>query len=301
MKSRRERLVRVATVIGIALGAGHVAQQGNPGTVRISSAVQGAAPVDIVQLAASAEPAIARLDPAPGVADALILPQPISAPAIAGPALLATPDRGERVAARDCTPHLAIAARPDAMIDLLLMAPCRADERVVLRHAGLAVTYRTNAAGALFASIPALMAGADVSILFAGGETAVAMPDLPEAGMPQRFGVQWLGAQMLSVGTAEDVGLPDVAPIRLGDATVDAPMLAEIYTYPADGRDVPVTIRAGVTAESCGREILGETLHVARGTVQVADLSVTMPGCDATGDYLVLKNLVPDLKLATAD
>ena len=58
------------------------------------------------------------------------------------------------------------------MIDILLSAPCRRDERVVLRHAGLAVTYRTNAAGALFASLPALSAEAAVSVLLCRGETA---------------------------------------------------------------------------------------------------------------------------------
>jgi hypothetical protein len=37
------------------------------------------------------------------------------------------------------------------------------------------------------------------------------------------------------------------------------------------------------------------------GETRVSDVSVTLPGCDAVGQYLVLKNLVPDLKIASAE
>jgi hypothetical protein len=176
--------------------------------------------------------------------------------------------------------------------------------------------------GAVFASLPALEADARVSVLFAGGETVEARLSLPEAAEFRRFGVQWLGPQSFEVNAFEngaDYGQPGhvsaanphepaqtMLPLDgflsiLGDSGVDAPMLAEIYTFPGTPDPVPVLIEAAVTDATCGREMLGDVLTADRGTVRMSDLSITMPGCDATGDYLVLKNLVPDLKLASAN
>jgi hypothetical protein len=42
-------------------------------------------------------------------------------------------------------------------------------------------------------------------------------------------------------------------------------------------------------------------LATDRGTVRMSELWIAMQGCAATGDDLVLKNLVPDLKLAPAN
>ena len=87
----------------------------------------------------------------------------------------------------------------------------------------------------------------------------------------------------------------------LGDSTTENPMLAEVYTFPADANAKPdVVIEAAVTDSTCGREMLGETLSSLGGKVQVTDLTLAMPDCDAVGDYLVLKNLVPDLNIASA-
>ncbi len=87
----------------------------------------------------------------------------------------------------------------------------------------------------------------------------------------------------------------------LGDPSVEAPLLAQVYTFPEDGDPVSVAVEAAVTDATCAREILGDVLTAEGGQVRRADLSVTMPGCDAVGDYLVLKNLVPDLTLASAN
>jgi len=81
---------------------------------------------------------------------------------------------------------------------------------------------------------------------------------------------------------------------------VDMPLLAEVYTYPAMG-SADVVIEAAVTAQTCGRELLGETLLSEAGRVTVTDLTLAMPDCDAVGDFLVLNNLVPDLTLVAAN
>ncbi len=318
--ARKLRLLRVFAVIAIALGAGHVAQYNSPRYINSALATADLTPVEVVSLASVAD--VRWVEPALADSDLPILPQPGQRPDVAAPARLEMPDIAQINAAAHCAPRLTLAATAGAMIDLRLTATCRANERVVVRHSGLAVTYRTNSVGALSASLPAMTSDVSVSVLFAGGETVQAALVLPEADNHRRFGVQWLGAPSFAVNAFEngaDYGMPghvsaadphqpgdSLLPLRgfltvLGDDQVDMPMLAEVFTFPAGSADVPVLVEVAVTDASCGHEILGETLNVVGGVMRVADLSVTMPGCDATGDYLVLKNLVPDLKLAAAN
>ncbi|MDZ4096724.1 MAG: translocase, partial [Paracoccaceae bacterium] len=139
----------------------------------------------------------------------------------------------------------------------------------------------------------------------------------------RRFGVQWLAEdafQLHAFEGAADYGMPGHVsaadpemPVAgmlaksgfltlLGDDQVTLPMLAEIYTYPANGNiDVRMIVEAAVTTKTCGRELLGETLASIGGAVTVKDLTVSMPGCDGQGDILVLKNLAPDMMIATAN
>ncbi len=316
-----QRVMRVFAVCAIALAAGHVAQSGQRNTVHAASMGPVALPkaTDDRQSSGAPDPVLAT--PALIEASLPVLPVPALRPVTTPAAPLVQPDgpaEASDASTTQCAPMLALAARPGAMIDILLAGTCRADERVVLRHAGLAVTYRTNEAGALYASIPAVEAEAAVSIRFAGGLRVDGSLSVPDATGYRRFGVQWMGPQAFRVNAFEkgaDYGDPGhvsaAAPrsphlgggflTQLGDATVETPMLAEIYTFPIGPDPVPVLVEAAVTEATCGQEMLGDLMMSDRGALRLSDLSVTMPGCDATGDYLVLKNLVPDLKLASAN
>lgn len=315
---RRTRLIRVCAVIGVALAVGHVAQSG-PRNASFASVMHGATPVDVVPLSATTESEIGWTNPDPSDADQPLLPRIAVRPEVTGPARLDVPPA---VADTDCTPVLLVSPGVGAMIDVGLSAPCRTGERVVLRHAGLAVTYRTNSVGALTARLPALAVTARVSVLFAGGDVIEAELSMPEAAAFRRFGVQWLGPVAFGVNafesgagygtpghvSAADTGKPASGPAPfsgfltvLGDDSVDQPILAEIYTFPSGSSDVPVVVEAAITAQTCGQEMMAETLNVVAGTVQKSDLSVAMPGCDAAGDFLLLKNLVPDMTLAAAN
>jgi hypothetical protein len=89
----------------------------------------------------------------------------------------------------------------------------------------------------------------------------------------------------------------------LGDATVPDPMLAQVYTFPRDTLDasgsVRLTIEAPVTEQNCGLNTMARTLELGEdGRVSVIELTFTLPGCDAVGDYLVLQNLLQDLRVA---
>lgn len=314
---RKKRLINVCAVIGIALGAGHVAQSAQQNAT-YASILPRMTPVDVVPLSASNDGNFGWTAPSPEDMGLPVLPLVSDRPDVAGPVRLDVP---QAVADLDCTPVLHLAPAAGAMIDVGLSSPCHPSARIVLRHAGLAVTYRTNSVGALTARLPALAEQAVVSVLFAGGTTVEAGLVLPEAAQMRRFGVQWLGPLAFGVNafengagyggaghvSAADAGRPAAGRqdrgflTLLGDETVDQPMLAEVYTYPDGSRDVPVLVEAAITAKTCGLELLGETLNVAGGTVAVSDLSVTMPGCDAAGDFLLLKNLVPDMTLAAAN
>lgn len=318
-----QKVMRVVAVVAVALAAGHVAQSGQKSSVQAASLMP--APTDPGPervIAASAGDAPVQSLPETDRSFSPALPAP--APQISSPVAvpLAEPDRSpagpDRIEAAACSAFLALAPRDGAMIDVLLADPCRPEARVVLRHGGLAVTYRTDPAGVLFASLPALQTDALVSARFAGNDRLEARIAVPGAAAMHRFGVQWMGPRAFAVNAFEngadygDAGhVSTSAPGRpgagngfltmLGDASVEMPMLAEIYTFPVPFRSLPVAVEAAVTEATCGQEILGEVLTAERGTVRLAELSVTMPGCDAVGDYLVLKNLVPDLKLASAN
>ncbi|NHX28285.1 hypothetical protein HA397_30580, partial [Escherichia coli] len=63
---------------------------------------------------------------------------------------------------------------------------------------------------------------------------------------------------------------------------------------------VRLNIEAEVTAANCGRELIGETLQpAADGTLTASEINLSVPGCDAAGEFLVLKNLLRDLKIAS--
>ncbi len=50
---------------------------------------------------------------------------------------------------------------------------------------------------------------------------------------------------------------------------------------------------------TCGSEIEGKILRTNPGRAPTMQpLTMIVPGCDAVGEYLVLKNLPQDLKLA---
>ncbi len=235
----------------------------------------------------------------------------------AAPARDAAPEpMAEPVAAADiCTPAMTLIARPQAMISISIAAPCRAGERVVLRHAGLALAEELAADGSLHLDLPALQQDGAVSVLFADAgvlRDAVAVPD---AAAVHRFAVQWMAEDTFQLhafekgaayGQPGDVwsGAP-VSPdggylVSLGNPGLDLPMLAEVYTFPAD-TPANLSIEATVTEATCGRELLGEVLEAKAGKVTVNELTLAMPDCDALGDILVLNNPGRDTTLATAN
>lgn len=332
MKLQRKVTLLVATG-AIAFGAGHVVQKrafdrvaADPAPVAVSSVTPVAAgpePADIPPPAPQVElppvpvvvvdsaPPVAAVPPSgvPQLAAITALPETTPPETVGAPVAAAE-------APSDCMVQLQLLPQAGAMIGLSLLAPCHANERIVLRHAGLAVTGKTSASGSYFGSLPALTALADVEVLFASGDREEASIAMPDAADIRRFAVQWQdedafqlhafegGAGYSDPGhySAAMTGSPEAGGFitLLGDSTTDLPLLAEVFTF-APGLDAQIVLEAAVTETTCGREILGETIMAEGGSVNITDLSLSMPSCDAAGDILVLKNLVEDMKLAAAE
>ena len=54
-----------------------------------------------------------------------------------------------------------------------------------------------------------------------------------------------------------------------------------------------------MTEANCGQALRAEVIEVTDARADApGELSLTVPGCDAVGDFIQLKNLVRDLKIA---
>ena len=339
----KRRLVRGIAVIAIALAAGQLVQNlsGKAAAPRTAAnqidkkpkAIERVAATDIgekpVPMVALDKPATAEPTPPkakPPVVASVTAPE-VAAPVVVQPAALAEAAPAavpvKPVLADACPISLELSNADNALIAVTLVAPCHANERVVLKHAGLTITAKTTLTGALFADLPALVQAAEVEVMFKDNTTVAASVAMPELATLRRFAVQWQQDDAFQLHGFEDGsdfgGAGDVsaatphqpvagAPAKggflteLGDASTDLPMLAQVYTYPSDSKIKPeIVVEAAVTEATCGREVLGQTLQTTAGGVKVSDMSLAMPDCDAVGDYLVLKNLVPDMTIASSN
>lgn len=238
---------------------------------------------------------------------------------------LEDPDPSSLSLDQPCAVDLTAELRPASIAHLAVTAPCRAGERVTVRHAGLLFSGQIDALGAFAAEVPALLADAAFSVTFPDGRVARTALAVPGAEAIDRVALQFNGPTGLQIHALEfgaDYGDPghvwaeaarDWASAmtmrggfltRLGDASLSDAFLAEVYTFPAEvtGRDgvVRLSVEAEVTPENCGRDIAGQTIQAQPdGSLRPVSLTLSMPGCEAVGEFLVLKNLLRDLKIAS--
>ena len=211
-----------------------------------------------------------------------------------------------------------------AMVTLELKAPCMVNERFTLHHNGLMFTAVTDEAGNSRMTVPALAENSVFIVAFANGDGAVANAEVSSVEYYDRYVVQWQGQSGLQVhaleygadygeaghvwaDAARDMGTAARGEggfiTRLGLPGMEGGRMAEVYTFPTltaqqDG-EIDLSLEAEVTRANCGRDIEAQSLRIS-GTKPPAasDLVLAMPECDAVGDYLVLKNLFNDLKIA---
>lgn len=212
-----------------------------------------------------------------------------------------------------------------ATATLDLTAPCHADQRVTVHHNGMFFADRTDADGRLRLTVPGLSEQAVFIFAFSDGEGAVAQTRLPEMTAFNRVVLQWTGLAGFELharefgaeyGSAGHVWRgADVASLdnlingtgghmtSFGRTDIREPHFAEVYTFPANmsGRNgqIDLSVEAEITAANCGLEIEAQTHEHVEGRVgRTRNLTLAVPGCDAIGDYLVLNNVLDDMKVA---
>lgn len=237
---------------------------------------------------------------------------PEAAPSM--PAIAATPSE-------DCTITLDVLPDENAMIGLTLIAPCLPNSDVLVSHAGLVFSAKTMASGSLFLSLPALTPEAKVVVQFSSGESAEAAISMPDVRSLRRFAVQWPESDGFSLHAYEgNAGFDDPGhiwadnlatplPARpqetgyltlLGDRSTNLPMLAQVYTYPAQ-TEPEIIVEAAVTENNCGFDLMGDAISSVAGKVEKTEITVAIPDCTAIGDFVQLPGLAPELKLALAN
>jgi hypothetical protein len=275
----------IAGTVAVALGAGEYLQSSNAGS---------APPEQTVDQKTVAEPHVAQIPRRMAAATPLDGYQPLAVEvtrtdAAPGPILLPA---AEPAAEGTCPVTVDLFADADAMLALTLTAPCRPNEGVVLRHAGLSVTYMTTATGSLFVDIPALDMKGEVTVRFPDGTEVAAAAPVPELAEISRFALQWIDGDSFNLST-------DAPVVQLGTATTALPMYALVATLPDQA--TPIAIEAPINAENCGREALGAAYFSEGGTLAIADLTMALPECDSEGGFVVLNNPIADMKLAAAE
>jgi len=229
----------------------------------------------------------------------------------------------EPIAEVDCSPVMNAVSAPAAFATLELSAPCHVNAGVTIHHQGMMFSAVTDFDGNLSVDVPALAENAVFIAAFDTGDGAVAMHDFPELANFDRAVLQWQGEDSFAInafefgaGFGEDghvsaASARDVAAIengegflvQLGDKAAPQPLLAQVYTFPASNLapdlDVVLSVDAQITSDNCEREISAQSIQILPGReVEALDLVMIMPACDSVGDYLVLKNMFQDLKLA---
>ncbi len=224
-----------------------------------------------------------------------------------------------------CEKALTAAVLGDGFVRLNLSATCNPNERVEVEHAGLRFAMRTSVLGDLEIAVPAFMTEAEFSVIMADGSAASTSIRVPEAASIDRVALQWRGDPTMSIHAFEFGANPGDPGhiyhdkhastlgraahsggeiVALGDPGVESPRLAEVYSLPpksysADGV-VRLQVESEVTAFTCGKDAVAEAVQSSQGgRPTVVSVRLAMPGCDAVGDILVLKNILRDLRVVS--
>jgi len=244
---------------------------------------------------------------------------------VSAPAITETPPADTVPLAEDCNIRATAAAISGAMVNLNLDAPCAPNERLTVHHNGMMFTETTDANGWLSVTVPALAEEAVFIMAFSNGNGAVAQAMMPELASYDRVALQWRGRAGFELharefgadygqdghvwsGVAQNAsGMAEGKNgfiMRLGDTLSAEPLMAEVYTFPTtmtqrDGT-IDLSVETEVTLNNCGLEIEAQSLEMTvGGTLKTQDLTLAVPACDAVGSFLVLNNLVSDLKVAS--
>ena len=318
--SKARRYITAGGILACALGIGYFVKAG------ANTPVTGDSTGDVIgrQIAGDADPSGAPMLP-PRAPEPAGLPATAVALAVTEEwrALKAVPTE-KTVTALVCDQVMIAEPLVAAMVRLTLNAPCRINERFTLEHGGLRFTAVTDHQGSSVLEVPVLSEEAVFVAVFGTGEPAIARTTVNVLGIYDRYVVYWAGSDGVKVHAFEygaDFGESghvwaearhDMTRAVSGDGgfltSLGLPDLAggyhaEVYTFPV-GRALQqdaarILVEAEVTDANCGRDLEVHALSSLGGARPGAQQVVlAMPDCEAVGDFLVLKNLFDNPKIA---
>lgn len=329
---RASSIALMVGTVGIALGSGYfmehsaptVSRHVKPAPVQVASipAAQSRADLSLekVELTASPLPEL----PA-DIFQELNMPRLGAIPAAVSEEEIHVPETVQVQGGFECDIQMTAEATIAALVNVELSAACMPHTRVTLHHNGLMISEMTDEQGELFVTIPALASTSVFMADLGNGKGASATAEVPSLQFYDRALVQWQGdagihlhAMEFGAAFGEEAHIWDQNTgalektirgqggflTQLGDPDLPESLQAQVYTYPsgtsAQSGAIALEIEAEVTKANCAHDISAQSLQIsAGGALQVQDLELTMPDCDAIGDFLVLKNVLEDLKVAS--
>ncbi len=334
------RMLAGVVVVAVAGGSGYYMQTSHsgysaPSSVRPSATVGAASPALVADQGPLAPvlPPRAETPPVTRAAARPVLLVPEATPALPVPegreTGSLTPVAAEPVGempmpgsapytgriADECEVGFTATAAPGAMVELTLEAPCRANQKADIFHAGTRFTVRLDERGLARALVPALEEEAFFSALFADGRAESTDILMLTAGDYRRFALFWKGEtgfDLYALENGAEYGAPGMVSAgqpydarralageggfftALGSGGTGA-YRALVYSWPVRlgdfGPAPEISIEAEVLESTCGTEITAGFLATGPNTSgEVIPLFMEVPGCDAVGQYLVLKN-----------
>ncbi|PWK61666.1 hypothetical protein [Roseicyclus mahoneyensis] len=221
-----------------------------------------------------------------------------------------------------CGLNVSAEAMPGAMVALDIIDPCAPETRVDITHGALRFSGRTDAMGLLTLDIPALETPAFFTVRLETGAEATTLAGLPDLIDHARAAITWTGDIGLqlhgylgeatfgqtghvwqdSPGSVADasIGAGGFLSI-LGDPGLAQPQLAQVFTIPRALRDdLSLVVEVPITETTCGRPVRAQSLQITPGeAIEIRPVTMTLPGCEAVGEFLMLQNLFLDLRLAS--
>jgi hypothetical protein len=223
-----------------------------------------------------------------------------------------------------CDSSLLATSLPAAMVSLDISTSCHLNQTFVIQQGALRISGVTSAVGFASLGVPALSALPEFSVTFEDGLTLKTAALVDDFKSFERAAVQWQGNSGLQLHAlefgsdygqaghvwrdaprSEDYALGALGGFltRVGSGTDSQTWHAEIYSFPSDTFQnqgvVRLSVEAEITAQNCEKEVMAQVLQPKSPTgIEVVDLSLAMPDCGAIGDFLLLNNLLRDLKIA---
>ena len=214
---------------------------------------------------------------------------------------------------RSCDVETSATVLPGAVVQIDVTAPCMANERLIVHHAGLMFTDVTDSDGHMQASVPAMSEDAVFVIAFDGGSGSVVQTKVEEINDFTRSALLWSGpvdfelhaleagadygteghvwsgaSRTVEMALSDDRGFV----ITLGNSNVARPRMAEVYTYPIEDDSVDLRVETEINAHNCGMEVDLQSIEYRDGRLRSEEVVLTVPDCSVMGDLLILSNLI---------